>query len=320
VDLYHIALDAMGGDHAPLEIVRGAAEALRQFSDIRLFFTGHVPTLEALLRRESVDMARISLVPATDVIEMNELPVPALRAKSDASILVAAKLVASGQAGAFVSAGNSGACVVAANLLLKRLSFIERTALAVVFPGLKKETVLLDVGAHIQTKPIHLLQSAFLGAAYARSVLGCACPQIGLLNVGEESSKGTQLVQAAYALLSEAPQLSFYGNIEGWDLPRGTVDVAVCDGFVGNLLLKLAEGIGELFIQVCHDSDIEMDQGLRKRFDYTEHGGSLVLGLNGIAVMTHGRAQSTVIFNAIGLARRTMIGKLVHDTQIFLEN
>lgn len=318
--MYHIAIDAMGGDHAPLEIVRGAVEALRQFSDIRLFFTGHVPTLEALLQRESVDRERVTLVPSIGVVGMDELPVPALRSKSDASVLVAAKLVALGRAGAFVSAGNSGASVVAANLLLKRLPLIERTALAVVFPGLNKETILLDVGAHIQTKPNHLLQSAYLGAAYARSVLGCECPRIGLLNVGEESSKGTQLIQAAYALLSEAPQLSFYGNIEGWDLPRGTVDVAVCDGFVGNLLLKLAEGMGELFMQVCHESDIEVDQELRKRFDYTEHGGSLVLGLNGIAVITHGRAQSTAIFNAIGLARRTMIGELVHDTQIFLEN
>lgn len=304
-----IALDMMGGDFAPEAPAQAALQALERYPDIQLQLVGPSETLRGLLEAGSlsswVQQQRIKICEAPDRIEMDESPVEAVRHKPGSSLVKGVLQLAQGHAGAFVTAGNSGAAMVAGIRLLRTLPGIERPALAVLFPGRHSETVLLDVGFQVQCRPRHLLQFARLGTLLARHGLGIAHPRVGLINIGEEAGKGHALARESWRLLSES-ELNFVGNIEGWDLPRDRVDVAVCDGFTGNVMLKLAEGLSEMFMAICPPL---ARLPCSERFQYVEQGGSLVLGIDGLVIVTHGRAQAPALVSAIGLARRALLGR-----------
>lgn len=314
-----IALDIMGGDDAPDVPLQAAQQALKQNPELRLKLVGP----DALIRDKlapdflsAPEAQRMQIVSAEEVIAMHEAPVRAVRRKIRSSLVLGIQELVQAEAEAFVTAGNSGAAVVAASQALKRLPGILRPAMAVLFPGQSGDTVLVDVGAQSQCQPEHLLQFARLGALLAHAVLGIERPRVGLLNIGEEASKGHQLAKNAHALLS-ASHLHFLGNIEGWDLPRNRVDVAVCDGFTGNVVLKLAEGLGEFFTELC--PSLQNSPGF-ERFNYTEHGGSLLLGLEKLVIITHGRSSVAALVKAIELAYRTLGSRILAQMQAEFEN
>lgn len=307
-----IALDIMGGDHAPQVPLQSAQQALLQYPDIHLQLLGTPEAWENPLASSLLAHERVSILETDSSIAMQDAPVQAVRQKPGSSLVRGVQQLASKQADALVTAGNTGATVVAATQLLERLPGVQRPAMAILFPGQQGETVLLDVGAQAQCRPEQFVQFARLGQVFARCVLSCEQPRIGLLNIGEESTKGHAGVRQAHQLLSHTPDLNFVGNIEGWDLPANRVDVAVCDGFVGNIVLKLTEGLSEFFMGICPPlSDLPGSE----RFHYVEHGGSLVLGLKGVVIITHGRATADALTNAIGLARRTLQGQLLKGLQ-----
>lgn len=311
-----IALDLMGGDFAPDAPAQAALQALELYPDIRLLLLGPQARVQQALTTGVLSpdalRDRIEICDAPTQIGMDESPVEAVRHKPDSSLVVGVQQIALGRAGAFVTAGNSGAAVVAGMRLLKTLPGIERPALAVLFPGQQGETVLLDVGAQVQCKPRHLVQFARLGVALARHGLGIAEPRVGLVNIGEEAGKGHALARESWHWLADSG-LNFVGNVEGWDLPRNRVDVAVCDGFTGNVMLKLAEGLSELFMAICPPL---ARMPASERFHYVEQGGSLVLGLDGLLVITHGRAKASALVNAIGLARRKLLNRTIEAMRL----
>lgn len=318
-----IALDAMGGDFAPEEIVKGALQALKENTDIEIILVGQQEKIQKLLQKYHA-VNRISSVQAAQVIGMDETPVQAVREKKDASINVALKLLKDKKAQALVSAGNTGAFMAASLFKLGRIPGVERPAIATVFPTGESIVLLLDMGANVDNKPKHLLQFGEMGSLYAEHVLHIQNPRVGLLNIGEEKEKGNELTQASWDLLSKA-NLNFIGNVESKEVLAGKVDVVVCDGFVGNLMLKFAESvavtvfnllkqqisksflakIGALFLYPSFKS-------LRKKIDYDEYGGAPILGVNGICIKAHGRARAKAIKNAIRVAweaaREDMVG------------
>jgi glycerol-3-phosphate acyltransferase PlsX len=304
-----IALDAMGGDNAPAEIVRGALLAAAE--GIAVSLVG---------RREQIDPllggTQLEVVEAREVVEMHEHPANAVRAKRDSSIVRAGELVAAGKAGAMVSAGNSGATLAAALFTLKRIAGVARPAIGASFPSESGQTFVLDVGANTDCKPEWLAQFALMGDVYAREMLAIARPRIALLSNGEESEKGSELVQAAHALIAALP-INFIGNIEGKDVFRGACDVVVTDGFTGNVALKVAEGVGEfLFASISREARKSLSgtvggallkprlRPLRDRVDYRKTGGALLLGVAGEAVIAHGRSDAEATLNAIRVAAR----------------
>jgi glycerol-3-phosphate acyltransferase PlsX len=311
-----IAVDAMGGDHAPTEIVRGA---LRAFSELGIAVTlvGRREVVEAELRDATPTVPDgITIVDAREVIEMNEHPANAVRAKRDSSLVSSCALVAGGQAGAVVSAGNSGAMLAAALFTIKRIAGIARPAIGASFPSDAGQTFILDVGANTDCKPEWLAQFAIMGDVYARTMLGIARPRVGLLSNGEESEKGSELVQAAHPLIAALP-IQFVGNVEGKDVFRGGCDVVVTDGFTGNVVLKVAEGIGEfLFASIAREARKSLGgklggallrpklRPLRDRIDYRKTGGALLLGVAGEVVIAHGRSDAEATMNAIRVAAR----------------
>jgi glycerol-3-phosphate acyltransferase PlsX len=312
-----IALDAMGGDNAPGEIVRGAVRAVRETGVAILLVGRHEaiePELEAALGGSGDD--RLRIVDARDVIEMDEHPANAVRAKRDASIVRTCALVAEGKASAAVSAGNSGAMLAAALFTVKRIPGIARPAIGIAFPSTHGLTYLLDVGANTDCKPEWLAQFAVMGDVYARTMLGVTEPRIALLSNGEEAEKGSELVRAAHQLIGRLP-IRFVGNIEGKDLFTGVADVAVTDGFTGNVVLKTAEGVGEfLFASISAEARSSLAgkiggallkpklRPLRERVDYRKTGGALMLGVAGEVVIAHGRSDAEAIVNAIAAADR----------------
>jgi glycerol-3-phosphate acyltransferase PlsX len=316
-----IAVDAMGGDNAPDAIVGGAVTAGDE-RGWRIILVGRRDAIDSALRRrvEPSGIARvrghIEIVDATEVVEMDEHPAQAVRAKRDSSIVRACELVAQGRAQAVVSAGNSGAVLAAALFTLKRIPGIARPAIGALLPGLDdRRTFLLDVGANADVRPEWLAQFAVMGSVYARTMMGVAEPRVALLSNGEEPGKGSALIQAAHPLLAAAP-IRFAGNVEGRELLSGVCDVAVTDGFTGNIALKTAEGVGEYLFTVLRReakaSRRAMIGGLllkprlraiRDRVDYRATGGALLLGVAGEVVIAHGRSDATAIDNAIGVAR-----------------
>jgi glycerol-3-phosphate acyltransferase PlsX len=321
----------MGGDHAPREIVRGAWEACRE-NGLEVVLVGDRDALVKEIDELAEPCPALEIVHATETIAMDEAPAVAVRRKKNASVVVAAELVRSGHAKAMVSAGSTGATMAAALLNWGRIPGISRPAIAGVLPTERGVTILLDVGANVDCKPRHLLQFAVMGSLYAQKILGIKIPRVGLVNVGEESSKGNELTQQAYPLLQEAP-VNFYGNIEGRDIFQGTVDVAVCDGFVGNVVLKTGEGLAGVLMKMIKR---EMQQSslakigatltlpamrnLRKRLDYSEYGGAPLLGVNGVAIVCHGSSRALAIKNALFRARESVeagligaIGASLHD-------
>jgi glycerol-3-phosphate acyltransferase PlsX len=323
-----IADDAMGGDYAPDTIVAGALKAVNELP-AKILLVGDPQQVEAALERHGSSSA-LDIVPASDIIGMHEEALSAVKRKPQSSISVATELVKRGEADALVSAGHSGATMAASLLRLGRLPGIERPAIGGIFPTMVpgKQVLVLDVGANVDTRPRYLEQFATLGAIYSQYVLGIGNPKVGLLNIGEEAKKGNDLTIRTYELLENNPQIPFVGNAEGRDVLSGDFDVVVCDGFVGNVLLKFAEAVGNTVLQIFQqelsqvDSRVDMEllkptlSRIRQRIDYVEHGGGLLLGVNGVCVISHGSSQAASIQSAIRLANEAVereILKKLHD-------
>jgi len=320
-----IALDAMGGDYAPGEIVKGAVEAVKKnYAEVVL--VGIESEIEKELAKYP-DVEGISIKHASEVIAMDEVPATAVRKKKDSSMVVAANLVKEGQVQGMVSAGSTGAQMAAGIMNIGRIKGISRPAIATLLPTLNGPKLLLDVGANMDSKPENLLQFAHMGSLYSEKLLGQSKPKIGLVNIGAEKGKGNQLTIETYELLEQS-SLNFVGNIEPRDIPNGPVDVMVCDGFVGNCLLKFAEGLakgfGTLLKRELTKNPVRkmgaliLAPGLKdfkKQFDYSEHGGAPLLGINGVSIICHGSSNSIAICNAIRVAVQSYENKLVEAIQ-----
>lgn len=324
-----IAVDAMGGDNAPRPEVEGSVLAAREH-DVRVLLVGQPNVLRPELAKHDTENLRIEMVPAGEVIGMQDHPAQAFRRKKDSSMHVAARLVREAKADGMVTAGNTGAAMTVAKFLLGTLESVDRMALAAPFPNAKGGvSVLLDVGANVDSKPEHLVQFAVMGEIYYRATFGSKKPRVGLLSVGEEEIKGNELTRAVYEKLKKLP-VHFVGNVEGGDLFSGKVDVIVCDGFVGNIALKICEGLAvEIFgllkksiksslsSQVGYLFSRNAYKGLKQTIDYTEYGGAPLLGLRGVSVIAHGRSNANAIKNAIrvaaGLARARMNEKIEEE-------
>lgn len=309
-----IALDAMGGDHAPRAEVEGAVLAAREYGT-RVLLVGIEATVKAELARHRHRGLSLEIVPATEVITMHDSPSQAFRRKKESSLHVAARLVRDGKADAVVSAGNTGAVMTVARFVIGTLPSVDRPALAAAFPNMKeKVTVILDVGANVDSKPVHIQQFAVMGEIYYRALWGVKRPRVALLSIGEEEMKGNELTREAAALLKQT-SLNFSGNVEGRDVFRGDVDVIVCDGFIGNIALKISEGVVEhiggmlkkaiksnLASQIGYALSKRAFDSFRKRTDYSEYGGAPLLGVRGITIIGHGRSNPNAIKNAIRVA------------------
>ncbi|HEY4839602.1 MAG TPA: phosphate acyltransferase PlsX [Candidatus Acidoferrales bacterium] len=323
-----IALDAMGSDSAPRPEVEGAILASREF-EVRVLLIGQPPALKTELARHSKRGADIEIVPASEVITMGDAPLQAYRKKKDSSMHVAARLVKSGEAAAMVTAGNTGAAMATARFLLGMLPSVDRPALAAPFPTARGGTsVLLDVGANVDSRPAHLVQFAVMGENYYRTIFGTKKPRIGLLSIGEEESKGNELVRETFARLKKTP-LNFVGNVEGKEIFAGDVDVIVCDGFIGNVALKISEGVAQhiggmlkkalnstLSAQVGAMFSRSAFQEFKRQIDYSEYGGAPLLGVRGVTVIGHGRSNANAVKNAIRVATelvRSKVGEKIEE-------
>jgi glycerol-3-phosphate acyltransferase PlsX len=311
-----IAVDAMGGDAAPRPVVDGALAATRHF-DVGIALVGPVERLrDEVQRHPGVDPARVRVVDADEAIPMAEAPGAALRRRPAASIRVAAELVSRGEAAALFSAGHTGATVMAAHGVFGMLPGVGRPALAATIPTARRPAVLLDVGASVECRPPHLLHFAVMGSVYARVGLGVEAPRVGLLSIGEEATKGNELTREAHRLLQTSP-VRFIGNIEARDVYSGAADVIVCDGFTGNIALKISEGLVEMVERQLGDElsrTVTTRVGslltrramrhFRGRVDYSEYGGAPLLGVAGIAIVGHGRSSARAVRNAVAMAYR----------------
>jgi glycerol-3-phosphate acyltransferase PlsX len=317
-----IVVDAMGGDNAPGEIVAGALMAVGGLG-VEVVLVGQTEAIRHEMQG-TAEVKGLKIVDAPDVIEMDEHPTDAVKAKPNSSINVGIRLVKEGKADAFVTAGNTGASMAAALLTLGRIKGIGRPALATIFPtGEGRPTMLLDVGANADCRPIHLVQFAYMGAAYMERMFGVTNPKVGLLSIGEEDSKGNQLtIEVNQAL--RASRLNFIGNVEGKDLTRGVCDIAVMDGFTGNVVLKTAEGMAEMMFTEIRKA-VELTpwnkaaglvlmsefRKVKRRLDYAEYGGAQLIGVDGIVVIGHGRSNGRAIFSAIRAARDAVNNKVL---------
>lgn len=317
-----IALDAMGGDHAPGPIVAGAMQAVAAIPDLRVILVGDKAQIEACLAKAGGPCDRVEIFHCTQVITMEETPVVALRKKPDNSISRCWQLLAEKKVDAIVSAGNTGAMVAGGLRLRRFLKNVRRPGIAAVMPTLKGHCVVLDVGANVSPKPEHLFQYGIMGSIFARHILHKDKPTIGLMNVGSEEQKGHDLAKETHALFNASPHKSqFIGNIEGRDIHRGNCDVVVTDGFVGNVVLKVCEGVVEFVMkmavqEVLGSLDVERGkaqqafQNLARRYDYSETGGAPLLGIDGICIICHGSSGDRAIKNALGIADQYAKAKL----------
>lgn len=324
-----IAVDAMGGDYAPQEIVRGALQAAAEYG-VAVILVGDEALIKAeLAGNESCGM--VDVVHATEVISMGEHPAVAVRRKRNSSIVRATRLVKEGEADAVVSAGSTGAAMASALLNMGRIKSIDRPAIAGVLPNEKGRTVLLDAGANVGCKPQHLLQFGIMGCQYAKKILGNDSPRVGLLSNGEEDSKGNETTQAAFLLLKSAG-INFIGNVEGRDIFEGTVDVVVCDGFVGNIVLKAGEGMARMLLTMMKEEIAKSwlaKMGtvmatpalicLQRRLDYAEYGGAPLLGVNGVSVICHGSSRAKAVKNAVRVAKESVEQRLVDAIGLNIE-
>ena len=311
-EMIKIALDAMGGDNAPDEIIKGAMEAVGLREDIKVFLVGKEELIREKLKAYSYREPQIEVVNATEVIETAEPPVAAIRKKKDSSIVVGMKLVKDGTADAFVSAGSSGAVLVGGQLLVGRVKGVERPPLAPLIPTEKGVSLLVDCGANVDARPSHLVQFAKMGSIYMEHVMGVKNPRVAIVNIGAEEEKGNALVKETFPLLKACTDINFIGSIEAREIPHGQADVIVCEAFVGNVILKLYEGVGAVLISKIKEG---MMSSLRskigallvkpalkqtvKSFDASEYGGAPLLGLNGLVVKTHGSSKAKEVKNSI---------------------
>lgn len=307
-----VALDAMGGDNAPKEMIKGAVQALEKTDAVQVLLVGKEDVIRAELAQYTYDKARIEVVNATEVIETAEPPVNAIRRKKDSSIVVGMKLVKEGQADAFVSAGSSGAVLVGGQVIVGRIKGVERPPLAPLIPTEKGVSLLVDCGANVDARPSHLVQFAKMGSIYMEHVVGIKNPKVGIVNIGAEEEKGNALVKETFPLLKGEKNINFIGSVEAREIPHGQADVIVCEAFAGNIILKLFEGVGSVLISEIKKG---MMGSLRskigallvkpalkktlKSFDSSEYGGAPLLGLNGLVVKTHGSSTAKEICNTI---------------------
>ena len=307
-----VAVDAMGGDNAPGEIVKGAVDAVNQCGNVKVMLVGQEKVVNEALAQYKYNKDQISVVNAQEIITTEETPVTAIRRKKDSSIVVGQKLVKDKKADAFVSAGSTGAVLVGGTLVVGRIKGIERTPLGTLIPTTDGVALLVDSGANVDTRPSHLVQFARMGSIYMENVVGIKNPRVAIVNVGVEEEKGNTLVKETFPLLKECAGLNFTGSIEAREIPHGGADVLVCDGFVGNVILKLYEGVGGALISKVKQSlltnlktkigAVLIKPALKatlKSFDASQYGGAPMLGLNGLVVKTHGSAKANEVCNSI---------------------
>ena len=311
-EMVNVAVDAMGGDNAPGEIVKGAVEAINEEKKLKIFLVGREMVIREELRKYTYDDTRVEIVHAEEVIETAEPPVMAIRRKKDSSIVKAMNMVKNGECDALVSAGSTGAVLVGGQVIVGRIRGVERPPLAPLIPTENGVSLLLDCGANVDARPSHLVQFAKMGSVYMENVMGIRNPKVGIVNIGAEEEKGNALVKETFPLLKNCPEINFVGSVEARDIPSGVVDVVVCEAFVGNVILKMYEGVGAALIRKVKSG---MMSSLRskigallvkpalkqtlKSFNLDEYGGAPLLGLNGLVVKTHGSSKSIEIKNSI---------------------
>ena len=310
--MVNVAVDAMGGDNAPVEIVKGAIEAVNTNKEIKIFLVGKEVVIKEELAQYTYDISQVEIVHASEVIETAEPPVMAIRKKKDSSIVKALYMVKDGTCDAFVSSGSTGAVLVGGQVIVGRIGGVERPPLAPLIPTENGVSLLIDCGANVDARPSHLVQFAKMGSIYMESIMGVKNPRVGIVNNGAEEEKGNALVKETFPLLKNCPDINFIGSVEARDIPAGVADVVVCEAFVGNVILKLYEGVGATLIKKVKSG---MMTSLRskmgaflvkpalketlKSFDVQEYGGAPLLGLNGLVVKTHGSATAVEIKNSI---------------------
>nr|WP_318685530.1 phosphate acyltransferase PlsX [uncultured Acetatifactor sp.] len=311
-EIVNVAVDAMGGDNAPAQVVKGAVEAINEDKRVKVFLVGRESAVKEELQKYTYDASQLEIVHAEEVIETAEPPVMAIRRKKDSSIVKSMYMVRDGVCDAFVSAGSTGAVLVGGQVIVGRIKGVERPPLAPLIPTEKGVSLLLDCGANVDARPSHLLQFAKMGSVYMESVMGVKNPRVGIVNIGAEEEKGNALVKETYPLLKNCPEINFIGSVEARDIPAGAADVIVCEAFVGNVILKLYEGVGATLIKKVKSG---MMASLRskigallvkpalkktlKTFDTEEYGGAPLLGLTGLVVKTHGSSKAVEIKNSI---------------------
>lgn len=311
-EFVNVAVDGMGGDNAPCEIVKGAVEAVNESSHVKVFITGQEDKVNSELAKYTYNKEQVEVVPAGEIIDMAEPPVMAIRKKKDSSLVKALNLVKEGTCDAYVSAGSTGATLVGGQVIVGRIKGVERPPLAPLIPTAEGCALLVDCGANVDARPSHLVQFAKMGSVYMESVMGVKQPKVAIVNIGAEEEKGNALVKETFPLLKNCPDIHFIGSIEARDIPAGKADVIVCEAFVGNVILKMYEGVGGILIKKVKEG---MMTSLRskigallvkpalkqtlKAFDLEQYGGAPMLGLKGLVVKTHGSSKSVEIKNSI---------------------
>lgn len=311
-EITRVAVDAMGGDNAPFEIVKGAVEAVNENKNVKVYLVGKEDLVKEELGKYTYDVNSIEVVNATEVIETAEPPVMAIRKKKDSSIVVAMNLVKNKEADAFVSAGSSGAILVGGQLLVGRIKGVERPPMAPLIPTTQGVSLLLDAGGNVDARASHLVQFAKMGSIYMENVIGIKNPRVAIVNIGAEEEKGNMLVKETYPLLKNCPDINFIGSIEAREIPNGHADVIVCEAFVGNVILKLYEGVGATLLSKVKQGMMStlrskigallVKPALKetlKDFDVNKYGGAPLLGLNGLVVKTHGSSKANEVKNSI---------------------
>ncbi len=326
----NIIVDAFGGDNAPLEVIKGAADAVARL-DVDVTLTGNESIIKKTAEENGISLDRISIIHTESVIDIHEEPTEVIKGKSDCSMAVGLKALAEGKGDAFVSAGSTGALVVGATFIAKRLKGIKRAALAPILPTAKGHVILMDGGANVDCRPEMLLQFGIMGSCYMERVMGLKSPKVGLLNVGAEDTKGREMDIEAYKLLKDAP-LDFYGNLEARELPFGVCQVAVSDGFTGNIALKLYEGMGSFFAgelkgmltsglsgKLAALMIMPKVKAFKKKLDYTEVGGAVLMGISKPVIKAHGSSNAKAFYNAIRQAKNCVDGKVIDEISQSLE-
>jgi len=307
-----VAVDAMGGDNAPLEIVKGAVEAAKESAAVEVYLVGKKDVVEAELAKYDYPKERVVIVDASEVIETAEPPVIAIRQKKDSSLVKALEMVRTGECDAYVSAGSTGATLVGGQVIVGRLKGVERPPLAPLIPTEKGPALLIDCGANVDARPSMLLQFAKMGSIYMENICGIKNPRVGIVNIGAEEEKGNQLVKETFPLLKNCPDINFIGSVEARDIPLGVADVIVCEAFTGNIILKMYEGVAGTLLKQIKSGLMSCTRGkiggllvkpvlkeTLKQFDLEEYGGAPLLGLNGLVVKTHGSSKAVEIKNSV---------------------
>ncbi len=326
----NIIVDAFGGDNAPLEVIKGAADAVAKL-DVDVTLTGNESIIKKTAEENGISLDRISIIHTESVIDIHEEPTEVIKGKSDCSMAVGLKALADGKGDAFVSAGSTGALVVGSTFIAKRLKGIKRAALAPILPTANGHVILMDGGANVDCRPEMLLQFGIMGSCYMERVMGLKSPKVGLLNVGAEDTKGREMDIEAYKLLKDAP-LDFYGNLEARELPFGVCQVAVSDGFTGNIALKLYEGMGSFFAgelkgmltsglsgKLAALMIMPKVKAFKKKLDYTEVGGAVLMGISKPVIKAHGSSNAKAFYNAIRQAKNCVDGKVIDAISQSLE-